>query len=274
MSSRVSEPRAASAPKGDDQPLDRAFQVMGAVLDAAGAVSVTAIAERTGLPLASVHRLAAQLERRGLLDRALGSRRLLPGPRLLRFGLDILRGGALRDPVQAILAGVAEEIGEHCQIGVVSGHQVVYVASARAPRGGAGIGGLQFEPGQRAPIHCTSTGKLFLALLPPERLRDTLRTLPRRRHTPNTLVTEAALLAEVRAVRARGWASTNEEFVAGVVGCAVPILRPEGGGMVGSLAVAIPVARREHARLRTLIPPLRRAADALAAALDGGLGGG
>lgn len=265
--------KAGTAPADGDQPLDRAFLVMGAVLDAPGPVSVTAVAERTGLPLASVHRLAAQLERRGLLGRALGSRRLLPGPRLLRFGLDIARRGALRDLVQAILAGVAEETGEQCQIGVVSGHEVVYVGSARPPRAQGG-GGLQFESGQRAPIHCTSTGKLFLARLPPERLRQTLRALPRRRYTPNTIVSAAALLAEVEAVRARGWASSNEEYVAGVVGCAVPILRPDGAGMVGSLAVSIPAARREYGRLRALIAPLRRAAEALGAALDEGSGAG
>jgi DNA-binding IclR family transcriptional regulator len=245
---------------------------MDAVLDAPGPVSVTAIAERTGLPLASVHRLAAQLERRGLLVRALGARRLLPGPRLLRFGLDIARGGALRDPAQAILAGVAEETGEQCQVGVVSGHEVVYVGSARPPR--AGRGGLQFEPGRRAPVHCTSTGKLFLAQLPPERLRQALRALPRRRYTASTIVSPAALLAEVEAVRARGWASSNEEYVAGVVGCAVPVLRPGGAEMVAGLAVSIPAVRREHGRLRALIPPLRRAADALAAVLDGGSGAG
>jgi IclR family transcriptional regulator, acetate operon repressor len=267
MSSKV-----GAVPADGDQPLDRAFLVMGAVLDAPGPVSVTTLAERTSLPLASVHRLAAQLERRGLLSRALGSRRLLPGPRLLRFGLDIARGGALRDPVQAILAGVAEEIGEQCQIGVVSGHEIVFLGSARPAR--AESGGLQFEPGQRAPIHCTSTGKLFLAQLQPERLRQMLRALPRRRYTASTIVSAAALLVEVEAVRARGWASSNEEYVAGVVGCAVPILRPGGGEMVASLAVSIPAARREHGKLRALIPPLRRAAEALGAVLDGGSGAG
>ncbi len=255
---------AASAPAGRDQPLDRALLVLEAVIEATGPVSVTALAERTGLPPPSVHRIAAQLEQRGLLGRALGSRRLLPGPRLLRLGFDILRGGALRDRPQAILAALAEEIGEHCQIGVVTGHEVAYAASARPPRT---AGTLHFEPGQHAPIHCTSTGKLFLALLPEERLGALLSTLPRRRHTPNTLVEEAALRAELRTVRARGWASSDEEFVIGVVGCAVPILRGDGT-MAGSVAVSVPAARMARAGLRRLVPALSRAAKAIAAVLD------
>jgi DNA-binding IclR family transcriptional regulator len=235
-----------------------------AVSEASGPVSVTALAERTGLPLPSVHRIAAQLEQRGLLGRALGSRRLLPGQRLLRFGFDILRGGALRDRPQAILAALAEEIGEHCQIGIVTGHEVTYAASARPSRT---AGTLHFEPGQHAPVHCTSTGKLFLARLPEDRLDALLPALPRRRYTANTLLEEAALRAELKAVRAQGWAASNEEFVLGVVGCAVPILRGDGA-MIGSVAVSVPAARTGRTGLRRLIAPLTRAAKAIGAVLD------
>ena len=263
MSSRNAPPPPASPTATRDQPLDRALQLLGAVLDAQAPVSISTIAEHTGLPLPSAHRLAGQLEDRGLLRRAFGSRRLLPGPRLLSLGLDILRGGALRDAAQAILAAVAEEIGEHCQIGVVVGHEVAYVASARAPRPGM----LQFEPGLRAPIHCTSTGKLFLSSLPEERLEKLLQMLPRRRYTANTLVEAGALRAELNEVRARGWASSNQEFVEGVVGCAVPILR-KSRDTIGSLAVSVPAARVDHARLREFIPPLRSAAEALAGLLE------
>ena len=125
-------------------------------------------------------------------------------------------------------------MGEHCQIGVVSGTEVVYVDSVR----GARAASLQFEPGERVPIHCTSTGKLFLAELDDAGLSRFLGHRPLPRYTPSTVTEPATLLVPVREVRRRGWAATDGEYVAGVVGCAVPI-RGRNNAMLASLAVAI-----------------------------------
>ncbi len=154
-------------------------------------------------------------------------------------------------------------MGEHCQIGVVSGTDVVYVDSVRGARGAS----LQFEPGERAPIHCTSTGKLFLAELDDASLSSFLGNRPLPRHTASTVTDPAALCDQVREVRRRGWASTDGEYVAGVVGCAVPI-RDRKGAMLASMAVAIPEARTKCRALHRVVPALRDTAKAIGAAIE------
>ena len=246
-----------------DIPLDRAIGVIERVLAMPGRLSVATLATELRLPLPSTARLVGQLEVRGMIRRALGTRQLSPGPRLIGIGLDASRATFISDAAHLLLVGLAARLGEHCQIGVLSGTEVIYVDSARGARGAS----LQFEPGERVPIHCTSTGKLFLAELDDAVLPGFLGSRPLRRHTPSTITDPVALLAQVREARRRGWAATDGEFVTGVVGCAVPI-RYGNGVMLASLAIAVPEARTAFSGVHRFVPVMRDAAKQIGEAIE------
>ncbi len=100
--------------------------------------------------------------------------------------------------------------------------------------------GLHFQQGNRAPIYCCSTGKLFLAEMGREQF-DSLgkKHPPRPPLTRRTLVSERALRAAINAARTKGWAASNEEMAAGVVGCAVPV-HMSNGRLVAALGISVP----------------------------------
>jgi len=246
-----------------DQPLDRTLAALERVLDAPGRFSVAALASELDLPLPSVARLVAQLESRALIRRAVGSRQLSPGARLLGLGLAAARAAFTSDAPHQLLVGLATSLGEHCQIGVISDTEVVYLDSARGARGAS----LQFEPGEHAPIHCTSTGKLFLAELDDAALARFLGRRSLRRYTPSTITDPVRLTAEVKDAGRRGWAATDGEYVAGVVGCAVPV-RDRNNAMIASLAVAIPAARTAFSVVHRVVPAMRETAKAISTAVD------
>ena len=62
---------------------------------------------------------------------------------------------------------------------------------------------LHLAPGSQVPIHCTASGKLFLATLPKTRRAALLRATPLDRHAPGTIVDPAALERELDALRKR-----------------------------------------------------------------------
>ena len=250
--------------KGADQPFDRALAVLDAVLSQRGPVTATAVAEATGLPLATAHRLVGQLESRALLKRALGSRRLLPGSRLFDLGTKIMRAALVADGTHVLLARLAAKLEEHCHIGIVSDMQVLYVDSARSTR----RSGLMFEPGRQAPVYCTSIGKTFLANLPPSDLARWVEDIRFSAHTRTTITTAAALVREVERVRERGWATSNEEFTPGVVGCAVPLLSPDGTFLAG-LGVSVPAVQCPFSEIGRFVPELLACAAAIGAELLG-----
>jgi DNA-binding IclR family transcriptional regulator len=247
-----------------NQPLDRALAVLGAVVGAGGALSMTEIAQRCGLPLPTVHRMVAQLEQRALLKRVVGSKRLLVGPSLVKLGAAAVAAATRSDEVHRVLEALATELGEHCQLGMRSGNDIVYSDTVRAVRST----GLHFEQGNRAPLYCCSTGKLFLAEMDEEEFETWLRNTPRTPLTRRTLVSERALRAAVKAAREQGWAASNEEMAVGVVGCAVPV-RMSNGRLVAALGISVPSARTRYSELEKFRPSMRRAAKALGKAIEG-----
>lgn len=236
-------------------PLDRAFAIIGYVANQTKAASVAEIANALSLPIPTAHRLVGNLEERGLLQKALGSKRYVVGNQLVTLSAKVI-GAAFRTARRhALLRAVAGEIGEQCEIGVVRDNVVAYVDSVRVSQ----PQGLQFNPGEAAPLHCTSTGKIYMSRLP-ERARERLcRSLALTQYTDNTIVDCDTLLRLLEETRRQGWAKTNEEYVKGVVGCAVPIVSPDRE-LIACLGVSVPAARVSFAELDRFIPPLQRAA--------------
>jgi DNA-binding IclR family transcriptional regulator len=242
-----------------EQPIDRALAIMRAVAENGRPLSITEIAQQCGIPVPTTHRLVAQLEQRALLKRALGSKKLIVGPGLVQLGAAAVESSTRSDDVHRTLVALANELGEHCQLGIRVGNEVVYSDTVRAARSG----GLHFEQGKRAPLYCSSIGKLFLAELATEEFEEWLQSNPRHSLTRRTLVSERALRAAIRAVREQGWAASNEEMAAGVVGCAVPV-RTRNGRLVAGLGVSVPSALTSFSELGSLRPAMLKTAKAIA----------
>ncbi|MEY9758022.1 IclR family transcriptional regulator [Bradyrhizobium yuanmingense] len=247
-----------------DGPLDRAFAIIGYVASQTRAASVADIAAALSLPLPTAHRLIGNLEQRGLLQKAVGTKRYVVGNQMVTLSARVI-GAAFRTARRhAVLRAVAAEIGEQCEIGVVRDNVVAYVDSVRVSQ----PQGLQFNPGEAAPLHCTSTGKIYMSRLP-ERAREKLcHALTLTRYTETTIVDVEHLMKVLDETRKRGWAKTNEEYVRGVVGCAVPILSPDRE-LIACLGVSVPVARVSFTELNRFIAPLQKAAALLSETILG-----
>lgn len=245
-----------------EQPLDRTLGILIAVADARRPITMTAIAVECDLPVPTVHRLVAQLEKRGLLKRVPGSKKLLVGCTLLKLSVSVLESALRNDRSHQILVAFANEIGEHCQVATRVDDSLFYLDTARAPNSR----GLHFEQGRRSPLHCTSIGKLFLAELDADDLKWWLGYSKLDPLTPRTLVSPSNLLAEIENVRREGWGTNNEELALGVVGCAVPI-HDRGGRLIAGLGISAPSARVAFAQLPDYRPAMEACARRITAAL-------
>ena len=248
--------------KNEAQPIDRIFAILDAVIAARKPVSLAEIAVLSGMPPPTVHRLIGNLEERGLLKRALGSAKLLlPGPRLVQMGRDTLEGALIADEPHNILEQLASEVEEYCQLGTIQQGEVLYLDTVKARRSS----GLQLEQGRSAPLHATSMGKLYLASMEESVLIQWLETRTLEKLTPMTMTDPKHLLKEIRQIRERAWATANEEYGIGIVGCAVAVPM-NARATVFYLGISAPTARVPFDTLERFIAPLRRAAQRIAAA--------
>ena len=82
-----------------------------------------------------------------------------------------------------VLGELRAQTGESSQVGVLDGHEVVYVDRLESTHSLR----LFTETGRRVPVHCTSSGKVLLAYLPEARRHAVLRAAPLTVLTPHTI---------------------------------------------------------------------------------------
>jgi len=259
----IERPGEASDQPGKAFPTVKAVAILEAMATARRPLGVSEVGRLLGLPKPTAHRIVRMLESEGLLQREPGSRRFVPGPRVVRLGLDIVAASMLRAPRHAILEALCQQIGETCNFGVMAGSHVVYLDRVES----AWPFGPRFEPGSRVPLHCTSMGKLFLSLLPAEKRALLLRSIPLYRYTEKTITDVARLEEELETIRSTYISTDNQEFLAGVVCVAVPVRGPSGQP-VAALAVSAPLARMSLQQGLRDVPLLQAAAERLAATID------
>jgi DNA-binding IclR family transcriptional regulator len=225
-------------PPTGTQAVDRAVRLVTEVVHAPDSVTFTELAAATGLAKSTTSRLLVALERGGLVRRD-DDGRFRPGDVFVRYAW---RGGAeagLIEVARPFLDRLGAETGETVNLGVARDGLVEQVAQVDSKYL---IGGTNWV-GRPVPLHCAALGKVLLAYgaapLPPGRLEA---------RTSRTLTSRAALGENLRQVRRRGYAVTDEELEPGLVAVAAPVFR-DGAEVVGALSVSAPASRLAPARI-------------------------
>ena len=257
---RVSARRKENVAAGDS-PLARAFSILEAIGRAGGPISASAVADDVGLPAPTVHRIAVQLERQRLLNRALDSKAFVVAPRLSTLSMALLRSSAYSGPLHAILQKLATEVKEICNVGIQVRDEVMYIDNIPS----AWPLTVHFGVGSRVPLHCTSIGKLFLAQMDKQQRAKLFRAGVLQRFTQRTVTDPRALERILHGIARNGYAITDQEYIDAVVGVAVPIMGSNGRVYAG-LSVSAPKSRVSLKDLKGMLPALRSAAQRISAA--------
>jgi DNA-binding IclR family transcriptional regulator len=217
--------------------LDKAVGLLHTVADTP--CGLAELCERTGLPRATAHRLAAGLETHRLLARD-GEGRWRLGPALVELA------GQVNDPLLAagavVLPRLREITGESVQLYRREGTSRICVAALEPPAGLRDT----VPVGTHLPLTAGSGAKILLAYSDPATQQT---VLPTAKFTDRTL-------AEVRK---RGWAQSVAEREPGVASVSAPV-RDGRGTVVAAVSVSGPIDRIGRR------PGARWAADLLAAA--------
>jgi IclR family acetate operon transcriptional repressor len=241
----------------------RAVSVLEAVVAAERPAGLAELAPNVRLPKPTLYRMLAMLEAAGLVMREPGARRYAPGPRLATLGRNVMLNGAVRTARRAILSRLVEEIGETCNFTMLDGAEVIYVDRVEA----AWPLRMSLASGSKVPLHCTASGKLLLAMLPKAARDRVTGELALARYTETTITDRKRLEGELARIRAARYAVDNQEYHAGLVCVAVPVI-DERRRACAALAVQAPVSRMPLERALGHLPELRRAAAAMAATFD------
>lgn len=219
-----------------DTVLGKAMAVLRSFTAEDHVLSLAELVRRTGLPKASVHRVAADLVAHQLLDKSPRGYQLSGG--LFELGMRAAAERTLLEIAMPFLQDLYERTHETVHLGVSDGHAVVYIAKIGGHRQAASPS----RTGGRMPLHCTAIGKVLLAHADPEMRRAVLNGQLERR-TAHTIVAPGLLARQLEVVLETGTAYEREESTAGLLCVAAPVLDSDGRTAMAAMSVTGPVGR-------------------------------
>ena len=226
-------------------------------------LSLAELAEQTGLPKPTVFRLALTLENAGFLTRSAEGHMFSLGHRLVSVARLVLSRGlpALARPH---MQSLARGFGHTVNLAVLDGDEMLFVNVIESRSSLRMVSGI----GAREPFHATAVGKAVAAQLDPQELEAIVNRHPLRQITSSTITSRAQLDAELKQIRACGYALDRGESLAGAhcVGAAIVGRH----GVVGGISVSAAVDQLPEEDFPLVGEAVRQAAAEISAGLGGG----
>jgi DNA-binding IclR family transcriptional regulator len=206
----------------------------------------------------TIHRLLATLESKRFITRDKTNGLYQLGFRFIELASIMLKDIDLQRWAQPYLQRLSMESGETVDLAVLDNGHVIYLQVVESPQRVK----IAAAVGERLPVHCTATGKAFLAYLPEDQVERILREgLPR--YTDNSLVSLPDLYQDLRETRERGFAISKQEYEKDINAVAAPIM-DTNGCPIAVIAVVGPSFRMPHDRMLLLGQAIRETTDAIA----------
>ncbi|MEY4014979.1 MAG: hypothetical protein RLZZ290_1843 [Pseudomonadota bacterium] len=252
----------AAPPVTPQKPAIQVIERMNALLDVLARqdepVALKALAQGTGLHPSTAHRILNDLVLARMVDRT--------EPGLYQLGMRLLELGNLvkaRLNVRDAAAGPMRELhrltGETINLSVRQADEIVYIERAVSERSGMQV---VRAIGGRAPLHLTSTGKLFLAADDVRAVRSYSMRTGLAGQTRNSITSLPTLERELDEVRQKGFARDNEELELGVR-CIAAAIRDDAGRLVAGLSISAPADRANDGWLQALQQTAEQISQAL-----------
>lgn len=209
--------------------------------DGSGAVSD--VAREVGIHKSTASRLLATLERSGAVERHPATGRYRLGFTLVRLAAGVRGSLDLAAAARVACEHLSRDTDETVHLAVLEADEVVHVNEVNLSSQLVSVNWL----GRHTALHATSSGKVFLAHLPP-RAVDEILGATLERLTSTTIVDPQRLRAQLDDVRRDGFARTEEELEDGLNAVAAPI-RGQDGEVIACVSVSGPSYRLTPERL-------------------------
>lgn len=239
------------------QTLARGLEVLDVVAE--GAATLAELAAAMGLTRSTTHRLAATLVERRYLDFSRGDGYTL-GPKLLELGYITGRRMDLPRVAREHLEKLAASTGDTVHLGVLDGSRALYLDKIPGSRRVE----ISSRIGERQPLRSTGLGKALILDADEKQWREYYDHEARLGNGYDIPMDE--WLNRMREYAVQGYAFDLEENEDRIRCVAAPI-RGVAGAIVGAISVSSAAQYMDDIRMRGLTFEVRRAADAVSAAL-------
>ena len=240
------------------QVIERMMQLLDKIASHPDPVALKDLAAETGLHPSTAHRILNDMVACRLVDRS--------DPGLYRLGMRLLELGNLvkarinvRDAAVELMRKLHRSTSQTVNLSMRQGDEIVYIERSFSERSGMQV---VRAIGGRAPLHLTSTGKLFLANEEASHLKDYVNRTGLQGHTSNSITDIKTLQKELEQVKTTGFARDNEELEMGVR-CFAAGIYDDSCKLVAGLSISAPTDRLQEEWLSELMQTAQKISAAL-----------
>ena len=252
------ETEGASAHPIAIQVIERAMRLLDALAAQPDPVTLKELSATTGLHASTAHRILNDLVVGRYVERVDNGLYQL-GMRLLELGSLVKGRLNVREAAISAMRSLHKLTGQTINLSVQQGDEIVYIDRAWSERSGMQV---VRAIGGRAPLHLTSTGKLFLSTGDARQVRAYALRTGLAGHTRNSLTDLDRLERELALVRRHGYARDNEELELGVR-CIAAGIFDDTGKLVAGLSISAPAERLQDEWIKALVDTAASISEAL-----------
>lgn len=252
------ETEGASAHPIAIQVIERAMRLLDALAAQPDPVTLKELSATTGLHASTAHRILNDLVVGRYVERVDNGLYQL-GMRLLELGSLVKGRLNVREAAISAMRSLHKLTGQTINLSVQQGDEIVYIDRAWSERSGMQV---VRAIGGRAPLHLTSTGKLFLSTADARQVRAYALRTGLAGHTRNSLTHLDRLERELALVRRHGYARDNEELELGVR-CIAAGIFDDTGKLVAGLSISAPAERLQDDWIKALVDTAASISEAL-----------
>jgi IclR family acetate operon transcriptional repressor len=209
----MTRPEASKSSRYTVGSVGRALDILDVIAGSSDGLSLTEISAAIQTSKSATYALLQTMVERGHVRELGSSPRYQLGVELLRLADAAVTQLPLVEIVHPVLTDLSNELGMTTRLALADNGLPIFIDRVDGP------GAVRFHAplGKREAPHVSAAGKAILATLTETRVRAICEEQGMPVHTPHTLVTPDALLADLERVKARGFATDDEEDAEGVV---------------------------------------------------------
>lgn len=181
------------------------------------------IMQRSGFAKSSTHRILAVLVAEGLVEHVDDRKTYTLGSKLVTWAQAAWQSTDIQKIAGRDLELLCERTGMNVALSILDNDAVLYLRTIDTHPA-------RFAPrtGERAPLHCTAVGKVYLAFMDKRRRDETLARLAFEKYTELSPSSPEELVASLEAVRGAGFATCFQEEFLQINSLGAPVRNAQG----------------------------------------------
>lgn len=249
--------------KGIIKSLQKSLILLKEIMNSTGELGINELERIAGYNQSTIHHSLKTLMLEGFISQNKRSKKYSIGPELFNIWVKQNKLDNYFYRAYPILEDMVREVGETTSLFIRREHESICVIGKESTQTLRAF----LTIGRRIPLHCTATGKVFLAYMDREGVNEVIQKTELKKYMPNTITKTDILVKELNQIKSQGYSLEIEEFEDMINAIGAPVFN-ERGEIISVVTVIAPMTRLTREKMISIHPILQEKARQISEALS------